>query len=308
MKISVIIPVYQAESYIKKCVDSFIRQSLSDFEILLVDDGSLDKSGVICDEYAKQDSRIKVFHKKNGGVASARQLGLEKAKGEYIIHADPDDWVEPNMLMELYLNAKETNADIVICDFYYNDNVVIKQQPSDLNHLAILHDIFVHLHGSCCNKLIKRTCILKYSPCFYEELTYCEDVAFWIQLLKHPVKISYTPHAYYHYIQYSNPNSIVHNYVNLKKDVGWYFVQILRKELSDYPDLKKHACGRAAFTIVNDALKYGNYNSISFFKRYCKYIDYIWDYGNIGIKSKFYYTLICLGLLYNKKRKKMLGK
>lgn len=116
-KISVIVPVYKAEAYLHRCVDSIIAQTFTDWELLLVDDGSPDRSGDICDEYASKDARIRVFHKENGGVSSARQKGLDEAIGEYTIHADPDDWVEPMMLEELYKKAKEDDADMVICDF-----------------------------------------------------------------------------------------------------------------------------------------------------------------------------------------------
>ena len=116
-KVSVIVPVYKAELYLPRCVGSILSQTFSDFELLLIDDGSPDCSGRICDEYAEKDSRIRVFHKENGGVASARQMGLDNAKGEYTIHVDPDDWVEPNMLE--ILNNKEieiTNINIFICE------------------------------------------------------------------------------------------------------------------------------------------------------------------------------------------------
>ena len=97
-KISIISPVYNAERYIVKCLDSILVQTFQDWELILVDDGSSDKSGVICDEYAARDSRVIVIHKENGGVGAARQTGLDAVTGEYVIHADPDDWVEPTML------------------------------------------------------------------------------------------------------------------------------------------------------------------------------------------------------------------
>ena len=100
--VSVIVPVYKAENYLCHCVDSLLAQTFPDFEILLIDDGSPDHSGDICDEYARKDSRVRVFHKENEGVSSTRQCGIDNAKGEYTIHADPDDWVEPDMLEELY--------------------------------------------------------------------------------------------------------------------------------------------------------------------------------------------------------------
>lgn len=93
-KISVIVPVYKAENYLHRCVDSLLAQTFQDFEILLIDDGSPDRSGEICDEYAKKDKRVRVFHKKNGGVSSARNLGLDNARGEWICFVDSDDWVD----------------------------------------------------------------------------------------------------------------------------------------------------------------------------------------------------------------------
>ena len=97
-RVSIIVPVYKAEAYLHRCVESLLAQTFTDFEILLIDDGSPDRSGEICDEYAAKDPRVRVFHKENGGVSSARQCGMDHAEGEYTIHADLYDCVEPNML------------------------------------------------------------------------------------------------------------------------------------------------------------------------------------------------------------------
>ena len=112
--ISIIVPVYNAEDTIRNCLDSILAQTLFDFEVILIDDGSPDYCGRICDEYAKKDIRFKVIHKSNEGVSAARQVGIDNAQGEYTIHVDPDDRIEPSMLEELYAKAKETDADIVI--------------------------------------------------------------------------------------------------------------------------------------------------------------------------------------------------
>ena len=169
-KISVIVPVYKAEAYLHRCVDSILAQTFKDWELLLIDDGSPDKSGDICDEYVKKDTRIRVIHKENGGVSSARQRGLDESIGEYTIHADPDDWVEPTMLDELYYKAKEEKADLVICDFFceYKTGSVICRQKVDSCHAdAILKQMFAQqLHGSCWNKLIRRECYIKYNISF----------------------------------------------------------------------------------------------------------------------------------------------
>ena len=101
-KISVIVPVYKAEKYICRCVDSILAQTFTDFELLLIDDGSPDNSGAICDEYAASDSRVKVFHKENGGVSSARNVGLDNACGEWITFVDADDWIAETFIAGLY--------------------------------------------------------------------------------------------------------------------------------------------------------------------------------------------------------------
>lgn len=112
--ISVIVPVYNAEKYLHRCIDSVLAQTYTDFELLLIDDGSKDKSGEICDEYAQKDSRVRVFHKENGGVSSARNLGLDNAKGEWITFVDSDDWVDIEWLQTIFENIpKYHGLDIV---------------------------------------------------------------------------------------------------------------------------------------------------------------------------------------------------
>ena len=214
-KISVIVPVYKAEKYLHRCVDSILAQTFTDFEVLLIDDGSPDRSGDICDEYAKKDSRVRVFHKENGGVSSARQCGIDNAQGEYTIHADPDDWVEPNMLEELYAKAKEDDADVVICDFYVNNadrQIYNKQEPSALDHETVLRELFQQLHGSCWNKFVRRDCYIKNKVQFELGLSFCEDLYFHACLLKNARTISYLSKAFYHYDQIINTNSIVARY------------------------------------------------------------------------------------------------
>ena len=197
--ISVIVPVFKAERYIHKCLDSLVSQTFENYEILLIDDGSPDKSGEICDEYAKKNKRIKVIHKKNGGVSSARQCGLDSAVGEYVIHVDPDDWVESNMLCELYDNAYKDDCDILLCDYYQDCNrqsMLVKQQPSNLNHDIVLKELFHHLHGSCWNKLVKRSLFQQYSISFPLDLSFSEDLYVNCCLLMNNVKVSYLARAF----------------------------------------------------------------------------------------------------------------
>ena len=122
-RISIIVPVFNVEKYIERCVKSIENQSYRNLEIILVDDESPDRCPQICDEYAKRDERIKVLHKKNGGLSDARNAGLDVATGEYIAFVDSDDWVEPDFIEQLYVNAKKEDADISIigCTLVWDD-------------------------------------------------------------------------------------------------------------------------------------------------------------------------------------------
>ncbi len=111
-KVSVIVPVYNTEKYLRRCVDSILAQTFPDYELLLIDDGSKDTSGAICDEYAERDSRVRVFHKPNGGVSSARNIGLDNARGRYVTFVDSDDWVEREMLASMALCVAEGSGTV----------------------------------------------------------------------------------------------------------------------------------------------------------------------------------------------------
>ena len=115
--ISIIVPVYNVEAYIHQCIKSIIEQSYKNLEIILVDDGSKDKSGKICDDYARKDKRIKVIHKKNGGLSDSRNAGITVATGKYIAFVDSDDWIEKNMYEKMYNECEKFGADICICGF-----------------------------------------------------------------------------------------------------------------------------------------------------------------------------------------------
>ena len=269
-KVSVIVPVYKAEKYLRKCVDSILAQTFKDFEVLLVDDGSPDGSGAICDEYAKKDPRVRVFHKENGGVSSARQCGLDNARGEYTIHADPDDWVEPEMLEELYAKAKAEDADMVICDYYVNDRRgqrYVRQQPSALDHETVLRELFQQLHGSCCNKLVRRACYREYNVSFPLDISFCEDLFVNVSLLLYRMKVAYCSEAFYHYVQGVNENSIVSSYG--RKDFS-YCEKLYHKftDLTHGTSCANDCKIQMAWLVVARAFK-GNYFSAKEFSRYC---------------------------------------
>ena len=293
-KISIIVAVYKAEAYLHRCVDSLLTQTFQDFEILLIDDGSPDNSGKICDDYAKQDSRIRVFHKENGGVGSARQCGIDHARGEYTTHVDPDDWVEPTMLEDLYKKAKEVDADMIWGDFYleYKDETKYeKQQPSSLDVKNVLLDIFINkLRISLCGRLI-RTFYYKNNHIFFPlDIKYGEDNCVLIKLLCKIKRLSYLPYAYYHYDLHSNPNSLFRN----RKDIASAYDMIFNFYKDDLYALSPRLC-RIHFSLlaywifIDDLLSASDYK-----KKYYKNL-LIFIRSSVSVKVKFFVILSALG-------------
>lgn len=220
--ISIIVPVYNVEKYLPKCIDSIISQTYSNLEIILVDDGSTDMSHQICDDYSKMDNRIKVIHKKNGGVSSARNLGLNNSTGEYIGFIDPDDYIEPNMY-ECLLNAlKSENTEISMCGYneIKNDKIekTIIYSQKVISCEELLKDIFnTTCMGVVWNKLFKRSLFINNETqnYFYENLHYCEDLTMLLNIFNSKEYIAMVDKPLYNYI--ITDSSICHNSINEKK-------------------------------------------------------------------------------------------
>ncbi|OUQ56650.1 hypothetical protein B5E58_10520 [Tyzzerella sp. An114] len=208
-KISVIVPVYKVEEYLNKCVDSIINQTYKNLEIILVDDGSPDSCGKICDEYAKKDSRIKVIHKENGGVSSARNAGLDVATGDYIGFVDSDDWIEPNMYEFLIKKCLYYNTDIARCEFIdeYDFNISDKNISLNENYYIIENsdNIIIDIikgswsEGVLCNKLYKSSLLRNIR--LKNDLKYCEDLLFNYYVMKKANKIFVSNIKKYHYFR-----------------------------------------------------------------------------------------------------------
>jgi len=145
--ISIIIPVYNVENYLIKCLESIINQTYKDIEIILVDDGATDSSGEICDLYKAKDKRISVFHKKNGGLSDARNFGLDRCTGEYITFLDSDDYVDESYIEKMYVNLLETESDISICNFekVYDDDFKSKEEKSVSRTLYLKYEALERL-------------------------------------------------------------------------------------------------------------------------------------------------------------------
>ena len=188
-KITVIVPVYNVENYLGRCIQSIISQTYRNLEIILVDDGSTDNSGNICDEYAKKDGRIRVIHQKNRGLSGARNAGINVATGNYIGFIDSDDWIDSDMFELLLHYANEHNADIVQCDTYINyKNGMEKNNYENLNVRvldtvqAMKETVYTNTNMSVCNKLFN-SFLLK-SERFDEELYGIEDWELNYRILK----------------------------------------------------------------------------------------------------------------------------
>lgn len=217
MNISLIIPIYNASSYLSSTLETLLSPSSPSIEIILVDDGSTDESPAICDEYARKDGRIKVFHEAHHGVAHSRQVGLDHAIGEYILYVDVDDQVQPDMISEMYQLAEVQQADMVICDYReltHHGEVYHAQKPTALDGVTILDDILNgRLYGALWNKMMRREWLMKTKASFPQELTMREDLIFLSQCLTYASKIAYIPKAFYGY-ERRNASALTSHYVN----------------------------------------------------------------------------------------------
>lgn len=241
LNISIIIPLYNASSYLHHSLDTLLSQSFQDIEIILVDDGSTDESPAICDEYARKDGRIKVFHEAHSGVAHSRQIGLEEAQGDFILYVDADDVVETDMITDMYQKAINEDADMVICDYReltHDGELYRKQEPSILTGVVVLNEILCgKLYGALWNKMMRREWLMKTKASFPQELTMREDLIFLSQCLPYAQKIAYIAKAYYGY-ERRNTSALTSNYLNespsyYNQESLWVSLILKNKSLSN---------------------------------------------------------------------------
>lgn len=203
--ISVAVAVYNSDAYLERSLDSLCRQTYRNLEIILVDDGSTDNSGKICDRYAKEDTRIKVVHKENGGLFTTRNVGIENATGTYITFLDGDDWIDENMYESMLSALKEQGADLAVCRYrcVYQDmtkdlstDTAYVMEGQEILEKYLEEDESYQIQNAAWNKLYRRDLItdLRFPPRWYEDMLYT------IQLLNRPVRSVYLDQAYYNYI------------------------------------------------------------------------------------------------------------
>ncbi len=264
--ISVIVPVYNAENFLHKCVDSLLAQSFTDFEILLINDGSFDRSGEICDEYAEKDARIRVYHKKNEGVGATRRFGVEISKGVYSIQVDSDDWVSTDFLCKLYKKAIETDADVVFCDFVYvysHGNQLKTIEFVDDREEMLCRILIGNVHGSLCNKLI-RNALLKKKDIFIEGVNFMEDMVVCCKILYMSHHLSYVSEGLYFYNKtVDNSATSSHSMYRFQEDLYRVSNQMLLYQYQNPCSFKLKKAFRFSLAgILTTLLLYGNIPSL----------------------------------------------
>ena len=239
--VSIIVPVYNAEKTIDRCVNSILNQEYRDFELLLLDDGSTDTSGEICDAYAKKDPRVRVLHKANSGVSDTRNRGIARAKGKYLQFADSDDWFTPEATKFLVQAITDHNCDMVIADFYrvigervsqkgnIEEEGVMEQTDFAIKMMQKPADFY---YGVLWNKLYKRSIIEKHHLRMDSSVSWCEDFMFNLEYVRHARTIYALKIPVYYYVK--TKGSLVSQGISVKKTI-----QMKRTVFACYNDFYK---------------------------------------------------------------------
>lgn len=299
--ISVVVPVYNVEKYLNKCVRSILKQTYSDLEIILVNDGSTDSSGRICDEFATEDRRVKVIHKKNGGQSSARNAALSLAKGDYIGFVDSDDTIHPSFFEHLYNMLSREDSDIVMCgcEIVYDGKQSISITASvpvvrNLDCSELWYEVFVNLNNAVWNKLYKRTLLVGMQ--FPEGMIHGEDLLFNLDYLKRCNRGKISNAKYYSYLK--REGSITQQAFSPKKfleieskDIAKNIIQKEHPELLDVANL---FCFRARMNVLRSIYKTKRQNEYPQKVHDCtQYVvtNYTQVCGNLRVKEKCEYML-----------------
>lgn len=246
--ISILLPVYNTSAFLSQCLDSILAQTYANLQVVLVDDGSNDKSLDLCLQYASKDSRIEVYHQENQGVAAARNALLSHIKGDYFLFIDSDDWVEPNMVEFLISRTEKEHADMVVCGMVKNDGTPssnVSEEKWTQEHAIKEFLRHINFNGSLCNKLINVT-LLNKNPKFHREICYGEDALFCWELLKEAKTIIVTDYQLYHYRM--NAASLSHlNWTPEKKGSGSITWSLISEDAAiRYPEYADIANARYA--------------------------------------------------------------
>lgn len=246
--ISIVVPVYNVEGYVRRCFESVTNQTWKDFEVIVIDDGSMDKSGEICDEYAQKDTRFKVFHQSNQGIGKTRLGGIQKAVGEYVVWADADDWLEPSLLERLVKCIREKESDIVVYGAANVNNKVITSKIlwKDLSIDSWRRETIISGQSVVWNFMSKRSL---YEDVNLPEAVHLsgEDGYLTITLFFKAKSVSYINEVlYFHFV--GNPNSVTHT-MNARKYYAHCYLWNYRREMAQmYDPLKIDYCAVRALS------------------------------------------------------------
>lgn len=288
-QISVVVPVYNTDKYLSRCIDSMLAQTYTDFELLLVNDGSTDNSGAICDDYAKKDSRIRVLHKKNGGVSSARNMGLDNARGEWIAFVDADDWVREDFLQKRYELAIKEEADIAYgdvmcvfrsCEEYLPMAVIDPKTSSQVNSWILSRTTYSPV------LLIHRSLFERSKLRYIEHIRFGEDFNLILKLIHRANKVVHVKEPLYFYNK-QNEGSAMHKLHLYRDDL-----QLVYTDLIEY--FKAERCYENYQRMLSWCIL--EYKLVSIVNREHSWDDlkdfypgshmYIWDNGFLDFKSK----------------------
>lgn len=320
MKVSVIIPAHGVEKYIEKSIKSVINQTFPDFELIIVIDGSKDKSEELARNFERLDERVKVYNKPNGGSSDARNFGIDKAIGEFIYFLDADDWIEPKLLEDNLKIIQELKSDFVIFGFYQDNENTQGQLISQINYISQankwingdcihLQPQDLHLLGFVWNKIYKKDYIIKHNIRFERDVALFEDFLFNAQVYQYANQIVFNQKAYVHYIQ--------RPVISLTKqfhEKSFEWTKLRHSALKNF--LEIWSFENKEEILANDlisGLRYCILNLFRFknqlsFKEKIAYLDkmlndkdlveYSKFYTPISINSKIYYKLIKMRLTY----------
>lgn len=293
--ISVVVPVYNTEKYLRRCIDSILAQTFTELELLLIDDGSTDKSSMICDEYAIIDSRVCVYHQENGGVSSARNCGLDNAKGEWITFVDADDWLDINMFQEMYDCARLANADAVYCDIrmvYKDFDDVYKAASFSKVKTEFLRNYIASVWTSLCNTLVKTEIYRKNNLKSPMHLTYCEDFWLSVRMFHYADKISYVAKPHYNYNRI-NESSKMHSLdLKTEQEERKAYIETIEffKKEGVFDFYKKEMSWRVLKSTHDSALYPNRYNE--FLSIYPESHKNIWSCPYLNFKLKCILSLL----------------
>lgn len=271
--VSIIVPVFNKERYLENCLKSILLQTYKRFELLLIDDGSSDKSGMICDEYKKQDKRISVIHKENEGVSICRNLGIEMANGRFVFFIDADDYIYDDYIEQLVKPMLEESVDISICGFFnvYRNKIVKKSIKKDrVGKLQEDYSILPHnsscLQGPVC-KCYKKSIIDKYNIRFPSEINYGEDQCFNFQYYLHVNTYKFISKPLYRYYRRGTGTSLDSTYTSETLKDELKTLEFLNIFLEDYNVINKNIIITRQIYQIMARFKYNEIFTYNNFKR-----------------------------------------